>query len=189
MQYYELLFILPGTLSEDEVKPVVKDVQEIVKANGGQNYSCDDMGKSRLAYPMKHIRYGYFQLAHFEAESKQVVVIGKKLRLVTQVLRVLIQKYDPKKPVKKISFEMALPIEQPMSVVAGEVKTRPSGEAAMATAVITKAENIEPKEENFRPVQVEKKPGSRGRKKSEKVSLDEIDKKLDEILEIDINKV
>lgn len=198
MQNYELLFILPGTLSEDEVKPAVEAVKNTVTQNGGQNYTCEDMGKSRLAYPIKHIRYGYFQLAHFEAEAVQVVAIEKKLRLLTQLLRALVQKFDSKTSMSKIVFESLGPAEPmvttPEMAVALNLNNREAKadvasepEATLETKTVKVDEgaplaDVQDKKE-------EKKPVTRGRKKTEKVSLDDIDKKLDEILEIDINKV
>ena len=80
MQNYELLFILPGTLSEDEVPALVNTVKEVLVESGVQNLEHKDMGKSRLAYPIKHIRYGYFHLAHFEAEGKSVEDVKVKLK-------------------------------------------------------------------------------------------------------------
>lgn len=179
MQNYELLFILPGTLGEDEVKPLVEKVKEVVEANGGKEYSVEDMGKSRLAYPIKHIRYGYFQLAHFQAETKDAVAVEKKLRLNTSLLRALIQKYDPSKKMQKITFADQQVPEQPVFV----------GMPAPAAVVV---ENLTEEKEaslNIQSHSMAPKVEKKTKKSSTKVSLDDIDKKLDEILEIDIDKV
>jgi small subunit ribosomal protein S6 len=172
MQNYELLFILPGTLAEDEVKPLVAKVKETVEAVGGKEYVAEDMGKSRLAYPIDHIRYGYFQLAHFQAETKEVAAIEKKLRLLNNLLRVLIQKYDPSKKAQRITFADQISADQP-AFVPTPVSLSEENEASL---------NIQ---SHTVPVKEEKKT----KKSSAKVSLDDIDKKLDEILEIDIDKV
>ncbi len=172
MQNYELLFVLPGTLTEVEVKPLVEKVKEIVETGGGKEYTAEDMGKSRLAYPMKHIRYGYFQVAHFQAETKAVVAIEKKLRLVNNLLRVLIKKYDPTKKVQKITFSDQAVTEQPVVISAPPAELTEEKGASL---------NMQTK-----PMAKEEK---RVKKSVTKVSLDEIDKKLDEILEIDIDKV
>ena len=96
MQNYELLFILPGTLSDDEAKPLVEKVKQVVEDSGAVNLELKELGKSRLAYPMKHIRYGYFNVIRFEADGKQVEKIKAELRLVSGLLRALVTKYDPK---------------------------------------------------------------------------------------------
>lgn len=181
MQNYELLFILPGTLVETEVKPLIDQVKDAVLTNGGVDFSVEDMGKSRLAYPINHIRYGYFQLAHFKAETETVLVIEKKLRLLGNTLRILIQKYDPNKKVQKINFSdqtfaepvMGAPVETVNSTTAPVVVTT-TNEQDVALNI----SHAQPKEE--------RKTTS---KKTAKVNLDDIDKKLDEILEIDIDKV
>ena len=72
MNHYELLFVLPGTLSENETEPLVNKIKTIIEKNGGQKLTVAELEKRRLAYPMKHIRYGYFGLAYFEAEPEMV---------------------------------------------------------------------------------------------------------------------
>ena len=37
MKNYELLCILPGTLSEDEVDPMVKQIEDVINKNGGES--------------------------------------------------------------------------------------------------------------------------------------------------------
>jgi len=182
MQNYELLFILPGTLTEEEIKPIIASVKETVGANGGNDFKVEDMGKSRLAYPMKHIRYGYFQLAHFTAETSGVNVIEKKLRLLNQLLRVVIRKYDPKKAIQKITFS-----EQSVAL-----ETKPTEEQVFVSAPaveITSAKAEEDASLNIASSAPAKEEKPKRASKKEKVNLDDIDKKLDQILEIDIDKV
>lgn len=160
-----MLFILPGTLGEDEIRPLIEKVRANVASNGGKELVIEDMGKNRLSYPMKHIRYGYFQLAHFQAEPKEVVEIQKKLALSSDLLRVLVQKYNPKKQlIKKINyFSAEAPVAQPSEIQPEAIKEYKVKEA-----------KTEEKVEKLK-------------KQAEKVSLEDIDKKLDEILQMDVN--
>ncbi len=110
MQNYELLLILPGTLSENEVDPLIEKVSKIIEEAGASNFSVVKLEKRRLAYPIKHIRYGYFNLAYFEAEPEVVVDIQNKLRLIPELLRALTQKYDPTKQTSK-TIEFGHPLQ------------------------------------------------------------------------------
>lgn len=181
MQNYELLFILPGTLAESELPALVEKTKSTVEQNGAKELAVFDMGKSRLAYPIKHIRYGYFYVAHFSAEAKEVVAIQAKLRLMTELLRAVITKFDQKTGVEpKINFGNMMPAQ----AVAEEKTSAPvfvsvEKQAEEVAANVTKAKNEEE----------EPKKKSRIKKEDKKINLDEIDKKLDEILEIDLNKV
>lgn len=187
MQNYELLFILPGTLSDQETAPTVEKVKGIIEKNNGKEYSLEVMDKKRLAYPIKQIRYGYFYLAFFKAEPKDSEQMQKELRLMPELLRALAQKHDPKQTMRKIDFgervepfygERVEPTDYNAPAPAVEPRLAPQPEAGhpMAEAPTEQA-----------AVQT---PVSAPVKKAEKkISLDEIDKKLDEILDIDLGSV
>ncbi len=166
MQQYELLFVLPGTLTEAEVVPVVDAVKNAVVEKGGTVKSMDDMGKSRLAYPMNHIRYGYFRLCRFDAEPAHLPLIEQKLRLNNDILRILLKKQGKgaMAPVQFVSPISSVEREQPRdqeNVVAEPRKEMPAPEAIAAKEAAPAVE-------------------------SKKIQLEDIDKKLDEILEKDI---
>ena len=95
MKHYELLCVLPGTLAEDEITPVIKQVESIIVENGGKSITIEDRGKIRLAHPIKHIRYGYFQVVQFEGEPESIAKINAKLGLIAELLRALITIFNP----------------------------------------------------------------------------------------------
>lgn len=194
MMYYELLCILPGTLSEDEAAPIIENVKKIVSDAGAANLHLESMGKNRLAYPIQHIRYGYFYILRFEAESKRVDEIQKKLVLVTSLLRSLIQKYDPEtqKNARIRSFVAAEGVVIPegygrteRTFGAGrpgagrQTSVRFGGQADRPAAPST------PSMPELEAVPVAKAP--KEVKPKEQVSLEDIDKQLDKILETEID--
>lgn len=89
MKKYELLFILPGTLDDTEVKARAEEIVALAKEHS-QNAELHVMGKNRLSYPIKGIRYGYFYTIVFEAESAGLKAIQDKLVLMRDILRTMI---------------------------------------------------------------------------------------------------
>ncbi|MFA5061599.1 MAG: 30S ribosomal protein S6 [Patescibacteria group bacterium] len=89
MKKYELLLTLPGTFDEKEAEQHVQEILDIIKA-GAQDVEINNLGKIRLAYPIKQIRYGYFYTVVFNAESEVVKNIEEKLSLRTDVLRSMV---------------------------------------------------------------------------------------------------
>jgi small subunit ribosomal protein S6 len=166
MKQYELLYILPGTLVEDELSPTIEKVKEIIVAEGGSIVSVEERGKNRLTYPMKHIRYGYFFLIIFEVEVDAVALIQKKLTMTKDFLRVLINTHDPEKN-KKYSEAM----------VALERRSAQYGNKGRES----EAPVVEKKK-------VEKKL-KKEEKKEKKVDMEEINEKLDALLQSDLEKV
>jgi small subunit ribosomal protein S6 len=205
MQNYELLAIFPGTLSETEVQPSVDKVRQVITENGGENLQLNDMGKSRLSYPIRHIRYGYFQVGRFQAEAEAVNKIQQKLKMMPELLRALITKYNPETHKEgKIIFAHVIAEKTPteersFDAVAANVrsvKVEVTKEPEVATEKVTEEIEITPEPTVEVKTEAEKteaekaapaKKTTRGRKS--KVSLDDIDKKLDEILDIDLEKV
>ena len=91
MPQYELLYILPGTMTEDEAKPVMAKVEASLNAAGVTGVTSEHGGKNRLSYAMRHIRYGWFELVYFSAEPKVAPLVEAKLRLLPELLRVVVR--------------------------------------------------------------------------------------------------
>lgn len=199
MQNYELLFILPGTMSDDEVAPVIEKVKSAVINNSGTNWELEPMEKRRLAYPMKHIRYGYFYLAFFQAGPEAVVKTRAELRLLPELLRSLVSKFDPEKQkFHKIDFSQAPQqfidgvrvMAEINTVSAVKEKSEQHVEVANQVITATAAEDKAVEKQEYvktdENIKEEKVTPKRGKKP---IDLAEIDKKLDEILNLDLSNV
>src|SRR3989344_5549048 len=93
LKKYELLLVLPGTLDEKEVAKQVQEIKESLAAHS-QDIELNNLGKVRLAYPIKQIRYGYYYTVIFNAEPEAVKVISNKLKLRADVLRSMITLFN-----------------------------------------------------------------------------------------------
>lgn len=200
MNKYELLFVLPGTLSEDEVGPLVDKVKELLSNAGITELEIIKEEKRRLAYPIKHIRYGYFNIVYFSCEKDELRLAQEKLRMLPDLLRVFIQKIDPSvEPMKKIEFGTPLQGGKTEERVAVR-KSTPDKDSSTVNNIDSKKvkeekkDVIEPKtdeakEESVDKTSIEENKKVESKEESKKVSEEEIDKKLDEILDIDLSKV
>lgn len=151
MKKYELLLVLPGTLDEKEAETRSNEVLSLLKESS-KDAEVAPMGKMRLAYPIKQIRYGYFYTIIFSVETKDLKAIQEKLGLMRDLLRAMITDYNPKyTPAQKLSYPAA------------------NGE-----------------NNDFRTENVEHKAEKAEKPAEAKISVQEIDKKLDEILSGDI---
>lgn len=151
MKKYELLLVLPGTLDEKEAETRSHEILSVAKEYGTEA-DLASMGKMRLAYPIKQIRYGYFYTIIFGAETKELKALQTKLGLMRDLLRAIISVYNPNyTPASKMSF----------------------------TTTITGA-NMTNNVEEVAEVEKNDKPAEKPVDK--KVSIQEIDKKLEEIL-------
>ncbi len=178
MKNYELLAVLPGTLTETEAHEIATQIKETIEKNAGTSIEQEYNGKSRLAYPMRHIRYGYFFLFTFEATESAVITIQEKIRLIGQILRFLCKTYNPS---QKVSLNFG-------ETNQNQAETEPAGEKKEEIVVDKEVPEMElvqavapAKEET---TEIAEAPESETKKAVAKndISMEEIDQKLDELL-------
>lgn len=156
---YEILYIAPNKYSETEIKAVDAKIESILTDNKAAIIKIDHWGKKKLAYPIKHYDYGYYTLIIFSATGEAIAKITKKLNLNQDVIR-----FQVVKEVKK------------SLIVKRERK------AKTIKDVIDKTEKgIEAKVKKSKEEKLE--AGKNGAKKQEKIRIDDLDEKLDELLE------
>ena len=176
MKNYEVLFILPGTLSEDEVGPVAAKVKDAVEKAGAVKVSLQDLGKSRIAYPIKHIRYGYFHLCQFELCGQNVANLRKQLGLMPELLRVVVRAVTAGGEVfEKISAISDVTVREVEPAKTGYEKKFKREEHIEASHQLDSESQKSRKTELKTKVKTETK--------AEDIKLEDIDKKLDELLE------
>ena len=178
MKNYEVLFILPGTLGEDEAAPVAAKVKEVAEIAGATNVAVKNLGKSRIAYPIKHIRYGYFHLGQLLIDPKNVENFRGQLALMPELLRVVVRGATAGGEVfEKISAISDVTVRETDGVRAGyDKKDR-----------VRREEHIEVSHQIDSAAQsrrkAEARPKVKTETKAENIKLEDIDKKLDELLD------
>lgn len=94
--FYELTYIVRGSLAPDQVSEVIKKYTTMLTDSGAVIEETDEWGNRSLAYPIKKERTGYYVNQYFTAPSNAVVTLEKYIRLDEAVLRFLVIKYDNK---------------------------------------------------------------------------------------------
>lgn len=171
MQKYELLLILPGTLDDKEVEARSQEIVNIVKEHA-TGVTIETMGKNRLAYPIKQIRYGYYYAIAFQAEATEVKILERKLSLIRDVLRALISHFNV-----ELSAAQKLAYTQPGTIVIEKEEKEPvvaTGEVQQKVAAFLDDKAVEAV------------PESKVARKVDKLDLDQINKKLDDLMSGDV---
>jgi len=256
MKNYELLYILPASETSEEIVKNFQEVEKQIEKFGGKmlttllehpfltkaGMSRDEepeelkvipIVKRKLAYTIKHEKFGYYCLVNFEAEEKKILDIDEYLRLSSVVLRHIITQADPmsqeqldllqtlfarkkaeqdkeeaeqkesasiKEEPKRIFKKEPVAEEAPAEAAREEVKAEAVEEKAEAKEAEVKAEvapvKEEAKEETKEAAKEVKEKKAKEAKKEEdavkedkkstrksKIKLEELEDKLDEILE------
>lgn len=95
MRKYEIMFIVRPTLSEEEIKEVVKNFENILTSNGAEITEFQEMGKRELAYEIKKFKSGYYFLYNLQAnDDKAIKEFDRLARISNDVIRHLITKIE-----------------------------------------------------------------------------------------------
>lgn len=80
MPRYELMYILASSVSDDQVPQTAQDIEQYVTDNGGSDITHEQLGKKKLAYPIKKTRNGHYGVIDFTAEGNSAANLDAKLR-------------------------------------------------------------------------------------------------------------
>jgi len=91
---YELLYIIPATLTDEDVGGVENVVKALLEKHGATIDTSERLGKFRFAYPIKSVRHGHYVLVRFSSEGSAIAAIEEALRITKEVLRHIILRAD-----------------------------------------------------------------------------------------------
>lgn len=159
---YELLYIVPSKFSDTEIDGIAKNVSALVEKTGAKIEKTENLGKIKLAYPIKKVRHGTYILNYLSLEDSSVLPkLDTDLKHTDEVLRHMFVKREDGVPVENVVLTS---YQEPLT---------PEGKRASAKV----EKDVAPKQE---PLKEEKE--------GDKMSTKDLDKKLDEILDSDITQ-
>ena len=156
---YEILYILPSKFSDTEVEGVSAQVNTILEANTAKVLKSEVIGNLKLAYPVKGNNHGTYVLTYIEVDGEKLNKIDQDLRLSENVVRHVI-----------VKRENGIP-SQAFRLTSYQAPLTPEGKRA---EIADRA----PRRQTDTPAEA-----------STKLTVEELDKKLDEILDTDLGNV
>lgn len=91
---YELGFIIPSSVNENDTQSIIDMVKGWIEANEGTVTNVDYWGRRRLAYPILDFREGYYVFLKMEYAPGQLGELERNLKLSDQIIRHLIVRLD-----------------------------------------------------------------------------------------------
>lgn len=194
MTTYEINYLVLQSKTED-LDQIKERVEKIIKATGAKITETLEYKKRKLAYEIKHENYGFFTVFRFELKKgDKIFEIKQELNLDGDIARYIIVNTEElpelrqtmadkkeKETVKKEDLDKILSDkEAPKKKKLVSTKK----EVAIKKEVDEKEsikESVEGKIDNSEKT---KKESSSRKEKELKTDLEELDKKLDEILDI-----
>ena len=87
---YEIMSIVPSSFSDSEIDGAIAGIEGVFTATGAKIEKTTNLGKIKIAYPIKHQRFGTYILTYISAEGDAIQKIDMNLRLSEFVLRHMI---------------------------------------------------------------------------------------------------
>jgi small subunit ribosomal protein S6 len=158
---YELFYLVAGS-RETELETIKAATEEIITHEGGAFEEKEVVERRKLAYEIKHETHGFYVARRFEInETEKIQNITRKLNLHTGILRSIISKASELPELKTKEERIGAASNRP---------ERKNKETAEKAAAPKPAEKVAKVSEKITPI--------------EKKETEDIDKKLEEILNI-----
>jgi small subunit ribosomal protein S6 len=74
------MYILSANVSDDQLPEVTGQIQQFVSDFGGTDVRETQLGKKRLAYPIKKTRNGFYGVIDFAMDAKKINALDAKIR-------------------------------------------------------------------------------------------------------------
>lgn len=94
MDKYEIMFIVKNTIDDAEVKKQSDALQKLITSGKGKIVEFKEMGKKKLAYPIKKELTGTYFLMIVEANHETIKEFDRKVLINENILRHLILKKE-----------------------------------------------------------------------------------------------
>jgi len=173
---YQLIYIIPLKYTEKEVPEIIKKINELIKNTGNSVIVKESWAKRKIAYPIKQNRHGYFVSVEIKTEPENIPKINQNLNNLPETLRHSIVKFKPGSfnPTKKARTG------ESSASQSSTTKKKISGKVSFNKKETLKQDkkDLEIKEN------IELSPKETDAKKDDKskIALEDLDKKLEEIL-------
>ncbi|MFH1537087.1 MAG: 30S ribosomal protein S6 [Patescibacteria group bacterium] len=164
MEHYELLFIVPGSLTDEEAPETISKVKKLLEDLEGKIIKEENWGRKTLEYKIDNQSQGTYAWFEFDLATEKIAEVNKRLRLSREILRFLVTKS------RVITEEEIRKDEEVKKKIESKKKDKVKEQLAEA----------EKEKEPEKQAQVkEEKPKA---KPKPSISMDDLDKKLDDLL-------
>lgn len=155
---YEILYIIPSKFSDSEIDGVTKRVSNVLETAGAKVQETKNLGKIKLAYPVKKMRHGTYILTFVEHDGSNLAKIDQDFRLSEDVLRHVVVK-------------------------------RPDGIPTMNFTLTSYQEPLSPEGKRTAVKKEPRVKKSQAEPIAEKMTVMDLDKQLDDILDSDLTNI
>lgn len=130
MPQYELMYIIGSHVPDSEIPAVVEEIKKFIADSQGVLEKHEDLGKKKLAYPIKKSRTGHYVLVNFSAPADKIGELEHKIRTTQAIIRHLVLNMDESlvRMEKDQKAQAVLKLLKPKAEAVKKEETRPKAE-------------------------------------------------------------
>jgi small subunit ribosomal protein S6 len=190
MKQYELLYIIASPYTDEEVEQIQGTVEKLLTKQGGEVSRNESLGKIKLAYPIKKEKYGTYVLVHFKTEPENISQIERILGLTDEVLRHMVMALPAGAEEREYDITGYVPPLSPKGVSRREEKKdSDSGKSSSKSSKSKSSKSSDSGKKKPKQADKPKKEDKKEEEEDEKLTMEELDERLDEILDSDLGSV
>jgi small subunit ribosomal protein S6 len=183
--HYEMIYIISNKYSEEELNKIIKKIDKLITDNSGKITYNENWGKKKLAYQIKGFKYGYYNLVEFDLKGEKLLKLNNSLRMETDIIRhqIVSCKLKTKQEIEKEKKKMEkIWLTKLKGIEEQEQKTKKleKKEEKKSSNIKNKKTKKESEQKKDNQIEKEKKEA-----KNKDIKLEDLDKKLDKILDTD----
>jgi len=98
MRRYEIMIILSGKLTEDNLRSLNSKCQKLILGKEGKLVKKEEWGKKNFAYEIKKEKSGYYFIYYVETTSENILELNRIYRITPEIIRIMVIKHEDKWP-------------------------------------------------------------------------------------------
>ncbi|MCL5436169.1 MAG: 30S ribosomal protein S6 [Patescibacteria group bacterium] len=133
MPQYELMYILSSAVPDNEEPALTKQLTDFVTEANGEILKVENLGRKKLAYPIKRTRNGLYVLVQFKLAPEKVHELEHKIRVTAGIIRHLVinMEEDLIRQAKDLAEQKAIRRRPPKPRIKPEEKKAPLAPEAL----------------------------------------------------------
>jgi small subunit ribosomal protein S6 len=91
---YEVMYIADADAAGDKIVKLNESVESLIQKEGGSIVRVDDIGRRKLAYPIKKKNEGYYVLFEIEGSGQEIAELERRMRVNDMIMRFMTVRVD-----------------------------------------------------------------------------------------------
>ena len=91
---YEVMYIVDTDSSDENIAKLNESIGSLIEKEGGTIVRMDDVGRRKMAYPIKKKYEGYYVLYEIEGSGQEIAELERRMRVNDMIIRFVTVRVD-----------------------------------------------------------------------------------------------